>query len=69
MYPMLGCKGMLVRCKFPKGWQNLDEKHSAAVANGADIAGLCCKGFVAGFPVEQLRIVFCWWSVEDLAAK
>jgi len=47
MYPILGCSEVLVRPVFPEGWQDLEEMHSALVANRAAIKGFSGEGFVA----------------------
>jgi len=69
MYPMLGCNQVLVRSSFPEARQDLEQTHPAFVANRTDIEGFSGEGLVTGSPIEELRIDFGWWSVEEFATK
>ena len=69
MYPILGCNQVMHRSSFAETWQDLDQMHSTFVANRTDIEAFSGKDLVTGFPVEELRIDFGWWSVEKLATK
>lgn len=69
MYPVQGCRQVLIRGIFPKGRQNSEEMHPAAVANRADIVNFSCKRFVAGLPIEELWLLICGRGLKDLTTK